>query len=237
MYPGHAGERFGCRMGHPAGTSSHLRLGRPKAVRIHTRNLMHPLMVHPETQPRSPWRTCPTKEEWVPPQTQRRRSTLVTHPSARARERRDTDGKGVTQVPLVELRPRGSRLPAAAGIVGGTRRGAFYKDCLETVFVLGLLLRSTLSLRKPGVQSVNEFNHLVSSAFLLHEVMFVRSETCSFSPHIPLPPVIVYDRTAKAHRRRIFSIQRGSFCRRRPSCEEEDEEVGEPRNASGWTHK
>ena len=152
----------------PDGTSSHLHLGRPKAVRIHTRNLMHPLMVHPETQPRSPWRTCPTKEEWVPPQTQRRRSTLVTHPSARARERRDTDGKGVTQVPLVELRPRGSRLPAAAGIVGGTRRGAFYKDCLETVFVLGLLLRSTLSLRKPGVQSVNEFNHLVSSAFLLH---------------------------------------------------------------------
>ena len=45
--------------------------------------------------------------------------------------------------------------PSGCGdsMIGGTRRGAFYKDCLETVFVLGLLLHSALSLRKAENQA------------------------------------------------------------------------------------
>ena len=46
-----------------SGTSSHLQHERTKVVRIHTRSLMYPLMLHPVTPVRSLLRTCPLSDQ------------------------------------------------------------------------------------------------------------------------------------------------------------------------------
>ena len=66
----------------PSGTSSHLQHERTKVVRIHTRSLMYPLMLHPETPVRSLLLEDMSDQEGMGSASQRGEATL-THPSAR----------------------------------------------------------------------------------------------------------------------------------------------------------